>query len=58
MLTPKVNSLALAPFLVGYNVFYGLIMRFVRLAAYVQEWVLQASYEDSYVPRKVHRVRK
>jgi cellulose synthase/poly-beta-1,6-N-acetylglucosamine synthase-like glycosyltransferase len=58
MLTPKVNSLALAPFLVGYNVFYGMIMRFVRLAAYVQEWVLQASYEDSYVPRKVHRVRK
>ena len=33
-------------------------MRFVRLAAYLQEWVVEASYRDTYVPSKVHRVRK
>lgn len=57
-LTPRVNSLALMPYLLGYSVFYGLIMRFIRLAAYLQEWVFRASYEDSFVPMKVHRVRK
>lgn len=58
MLCPKVKSWVLAPYLVGYSLFYGLFMRFVRLAAYMQEWVFDASYRDSYVPAKVHLVRR
>ena len=57
-LTPQVNSFAFAPYIVGYSLFYGLIMRFIRLAAYLQEWVFRSSYRDSYVPMKVHAVRK
>jgi cellulose synthase/poly-beta-1,6-N-acetylglucosamine synthase-like glycosyltransferase len=57
-LTPQVNSFAFAPYIVGYSLFYGLIMRFIRLAAYLQEWVFRSSYRDSYVPMKVHALRK
>ncbi len=57
-LSPKVNSLSLMPYLVGYDLYYGLVARFTRLAAYLQEWVLEASYQDTYVPRKVHKVRR
>ena len=57
-LTPQVNSFALAPYVVGYSVVYGLIMRFIRLAAYLQEWIFRSSYRDSYVPMKVHITRK
>lgn len=57
-MTPKANALALVPYLPAYSPFYGLLMRFVRLAAYIQEWVFQASYRDTYVPQKVHQVRK
>ena len=46
-LSPKVKTFRLAPYLVGYSLFYGLIMRFIRLAAYVQEWFLKASYQDT-----------
>ena len=55
---PKAHAARLAPFIVGYSLLYGFYMRFVRLAAYVQEWVFRASYEDTYVPRKVHLERK
>ena len=57
-LTPQVNAVALIPYVVGYSIFYGLIMRFIRLAAYLQEWIFRASYRDSYVPLKVHTVRR
>ena len=57
-ITPTVNAFALTPYLVGYDLFYSLIMRFIRLVAYVQEWVFQASYRDAYVPKKVHLVRR
>jgi cellulose synthase/poly-beta-1,6-N-acetylglucosamine synthase-like glycosyltransferase len=57
-LTPQVNSFALAPYIVGYSLFYGLIMRFIRLGAYLQEWIFRSSYRDSYVPMKVHITRK
>lgn len=57
-LSPKVACLSLLPYVPGYSLFYGLYMRFVRLAAYLQEWVFQSSYQDSYVPAKVHKVRK
>jgi cellulose synthase/poly-beta-1,6-N-acetylglucosamine synthase-like glycosyltransferase len=57
-LTPQVNSFALSPYIVGYSIFYGLIMRFIRLVAYVQEWIFRSSYRDSYVPMKVHNARR
>lgn len=57
-LTPKANVLALIPYLFAYSPFYGFLMRFVRVAAYLQEWIFEASYRDTYVPAKVHRVRK
>ncbi|MEM5501605.1 glycosyltransferase [Ahrensia kielensis] len=55
--TPKNRSYELIPFLVGYTVFNGVYMRFVRLLAYLQEWIFRASYRDTYVPDKVHDVR-
>lgn len=33
-------------------------MRLIRLTAYVQEWVFNASSKDNYVPRKVHLMRR
>ena len=57
-LTPKVNSMALMPYLLGYSTVYGLMMRIIRITAYTQEWIFNASYRDSYVPMKVHRVRR
>jgi hypothetical protein len=57
-MTPKANAFALVPYLPAYSPFYGFFMRFVRLAAYLQEWVFEASYRDPYVPQKVHLVRK
>jgi len=33
-------------------------MRFVRLAAYLQEWLFNASATDNYVPEKVRLLRK
>jgi cellulose synthase/poly-beta-1,6-N-acetylglucosamine synthase-like glycosyltransferase len=57
-LTPQVNSFALAPYVAGYSLFYGLIMRFIRLTAYLQEWIFRSSYRDTYVPMKVHTVRR
>ena len=47
----------LLAYLPGYSVFNALFMRFVRLAAYLQEWIFRASYRDAYVPTKVHRAR-
>jgi len=58
LVSPKVKALPLAPYVVGYSLFNGFVMRFVRLAAYLQEWVVEASYRDTYVPSKVHRVRR
>lgn len=57
-LTPKARALSLVPYLLAYSPFYGFIMRMVRLAAYLQEWIFDASYKDPYVPKKVHMVRK
>jgi cellulose synthase/poly-beta-1,6-N-acetylglucosamine synthase-like glycosyltransferase len=55
--TPRANALALAPYVLGYSLFNGFVMRFVRLLAYLQEWIFQTSYRDTYVPDKVHNVR-
>ena len=58
LVSPKVKALPLAPYVFGYSLFNGFAMRFVRLAAYLQEWAIKASYYDTYVPSKVHRVRR
>ncbi|MEO1136523.1 MAG: glycosyltransferase family 2 protein, partial [Pseudomonadota bacterium] len=54
---PKAATLSLATFLPGYSLFNGVFVRFVRLFAYIQEWIFLESYKDAYVPSKVHRVR-
>jgi cellulose synthase/poly-beta-1,6-N-acetylglucosamine synthase-like glycosyltransferase len=55
--TPKVLSLRYLVFTPGYSVLNSYFMRFIRLSAYLQEWILDASYADSYVPAKVHMQR-
>ncbi len=56
--TPKAKSWSLFPFVVGFGLFNGFLMRFVRLAAYLQEWLFNASVKDTYVPEKVQILRK
>ena len=56
--TPKAKAASFLPFIFGYSIFNGLFMRFIRVAAYLQEWIFRASYRDSYVPDKVHQVRE
>jgi hypothetical protein len=56
--TPKANAMAVLPYIFAYSPFYGFLMRMIRVAAYLQEWVFRASYHDPYVPEKVHLVRK
>jgi cellulose synthase/poly-beta-1,6-N-acetylglucosamine synthase-like glycosyltransferase len=56
--TPKVNSLRLLPFVVGYSIFNGIFMRLFRLTAYVQEWVFNASSADTFSPAKVQLLRR
>ncbi len=51
--TPKVLSLRHLLYMPAYSVLNSYFMRFVRLAAYFQEWIFLASYRDSYVPSKV-----
>jgi cellulose synthase/poly-beta-1,6-N-acetylglucosamine synthase-like glycosyltransferase len=55
--TTKVLSIWHLIFMPGYSVLNSYFMRYIRLAAYLQEWVLRASYRDSFVPRKVHLQR-
>ncbi len=52
-LTGKPVYWRLAPFLIIYGPFQSYVMRFIRLSAYVDEWVLSKSREDEYVPEKV-----
>jgi cellulose synthase/poly-beta-1,6-N-acetylglucosamine synthase-like glycosyltransferase len=54
---PKVLSVRHLLYMPAYSVLNSYFMRFVRLAAYFQEWIFAASYADSYVPVKVHRQR-
>lgn len=58
LVTPKARTFALIPYIVGYSLFSALFMRFVRLAAYIQEWIFDASSKDTYVPEKVHLMRR
>jgi hypothetical protein len=41
----------------AYSIMNSYYMRIIRLCAYLQEWIFEASYSDSYVPSKVHLQR-
>ncbi len=56
--TPQAKALHLLLYVPGYSLFNGVYMRFVRLFAYVQEWIFNASAQDNYVPEKVRLLRK
>jgi cellulose synthase/poly-beta-1,6-N-acetylglucosamine synthase-like glycosyltransferase len=55
--TPRVLSLRHLLYMPAYSIMNSYYMRFIRLAAYSQEWIFEASYADSYVPTKVHLQR-
>ena len=57
LLNPRIAAFSLMPYLVGYDLFYVFLARFIRLNAFVQEWVLKSSYRDTFVPKKVRAVR-
>lgn len=42
----------------GFTIFTSYFMRFVRLVAYLEEWLLFGSIRDNYVPAKVRLLRK
>jgi cellulose synthase/poly-beta-1,6-N-acetylglucosamine synthase-like glycosyltransferase len=45
-------------YMIGFSLFTSYAMRFVRLWAYFEEWLLFASIRDDYVPHKVRVIRK
>ena len=45
-------------YMIGFSLFTSYVMRFVRLWAYFEEWLLFASVRDDYVPHKVRVIRK
>ena len=49
------RNLAYVP---GFSLFMSYVMRFVRLWAYLQEWLFFGSIHDNYLPHKVRAVRK
>lgn len=46
---------SIAPYLLTYGLYNGVLMRCVRLYAYYEEWVHRASSGDSYSPSRVSR---
>ena len=56
--TPDSRGLRLVPYAFAFSLFQGVVMRFVRLAAYLEEWLFNASVKDSYVPEKVQILRR
>lgn len=47
------DSLTLWPYAITYGLFNGYVMRFIRLYAYLEEFIFHRSYRDSYVPQRV-----
>jgi cellulose synthase/poly-beta-1,6-N-acetylglucosamine synthase-like glycosyltransferase len=56
--TPQARALPLLPYVFGYSLFNGIVMRNIRLAAYLQEWIFNASADDEYLPAKVRLTRR
>lgn len=55
--TPHVRTGPLVPYVPGFSLYYGYFMRWIRLSAYAQEWILHASRRDEFVPEKVQKAR-
>ena len=55
---PRGVPLGLLPYMPGYAIYSGWVMRPVRLLAFLQEWFLFGSRQDNYVPAKVRLIRK
>jgi len=55
--TGRWRYLSYALYLPGYGLYAGFFLRAVRLWAYLQEWVFDASRRDSYVPARVSHAR-
>lgn len=58
MSTPDARIRCLIPFVLAFGLYQGVFMRFVRLAAYLDEWLFNASVRDNYVPAKVQILRR
>ena len=56
--TPKENCFRLVPYIPAFGFFNSYVMRYYRLAAYLQEWVWEVSLKDNYVPEKVRLERR
>ncbi len=56
--TPRANALPLLAYTPAYSLFSGFVMRNVRLAAYIEEWLFNASADDEYLPAKVRITRR
>ena len=55
--TPQANALPLLAYTPGYSIYNGFFMRNIRLAAYIEEWIFNASADDEYLPAKVRLTR-
>ncbi len=57
-ITRQWHLLPYLPYSAGYGVFNSVFMRMVRVWAYIQEWFLDSSRGDSFVPSRVAKARK
>lgn len=57
-ITPRSRAMRLLPYLLGYGLFQSIVMRVLRIIAYLHEWLFIGSFKDPYVPEKVRIMRK
>jgi cellulose synthase/poly-beta-1,6-N-acetylglucosamine synthase-like glycosyltransferase len=53
ILVDRSGRWVLLPYVALFGPFNAFVMRFIRLTAYVQEWVFDRSHQDDFVPRHV-----
>ncbi len=56
--TPEAHGLRLLAYTPAFGLYQGFLMRFVRLGAYLDEWLFNSSARDNYVPAKVQILRR
>ncbi len=57
-ITRQWSLISYLPYSAGYGTFNSVFMRMVRVWAYIQEWFLDSSRGDSFVPTRVAKARK
>ncbi len=57
-ITRQWHLLSYLPYVFGFGPFNAIIMKMVRVWAYIQEWFLDSSRGDSFVPSRVAKARK